>query len=105
MISQNLQYSGIAVTPKIGNQWVLTNSIIRIAVWCYVYKMHFQIDLERPFFDIISFLLKRQKVTTNGFIINNATLKYDCSFISLFLMSHVILKKKRLFKFKHYFRT
>ena len=41
MISQNLQYSGIAVTPQIGNQWVLTNFIFTIAVWRYIYKNAF----------------------------------------------------------------
>ena len=31
--------------------------------------------------------MKKQKVTAYGFIIHNARLKYDCSFISLFLIS------------------
>ena len=105
MISQNLQYSGIAVTPKIGNQWVLTNSIFTIAVWHYIYKNAFPNWFRKIFLWHYIFSFKKKKVTAYVSITNNGTLKYDCSFISLFLISHVILKKKRLFKSKYYFKT
>ena len=67
--------------------------------------MHFQIDLERSFVILYIFLGRSKKVTAYVSFTNNGTLKYDCSFISLFLISHVILKKKSLFKSRYYFKT